>query len=535
MLFLLLIVPGVIHICTCYDYERIQGVTVIKDNFPTKQANVEFGTGYDTLTLQRTYNTAVNVQREGQRKSGYIECTFKIKLCKSRDEFFTAISGGLSASGSYMGVEGSASVKFLTETQITALDTILMVQVDAITDTEIVTNAQYNDASRKLLDNQDFRTFVETYGTHYLRKIILGGKMMLIMKFSSNSREEKNSLDTKLGVSTGTFGAEAEFSAAMKAIRERSSLEISLYASGSNVEPPNPDVESCIKYSIAFAKSVLTYSAVREVEFAAVWTIPGTPDAFKRYLFPLQGETDTIVGLSVDLLNTKSRLQDMIALKKAEMSFISTNAWKEIEHYERTSTNLRDQLQIKYKTSYPENFKAIIGDYTGKAGQINEVIDKLLAKERHYGSDQGMFIKSAGTGLYISTPDGAYPRLDSRSPIPIQMEDISGGTEIKYGGSYYSYITSPTKPGSVLCMGGGNWFVFWVSRRTMNPSDCQWRLAHAINPSKATLQYGDRIIMYNRNWPSYIAGVDSEHKWIGAIDDTEYQDKKHQWFIEKSN
>ena len=48
------------------------------------------------------------------------------------------------------------------------------------------------------------------------------------MKFSSTSKEVKRELDSKLSVSTGTFGAEAEFAAKMKDIREKSSLEISL-------------------------------------------------------------------------------------------------------------------------------------------------------------------------------------------------------------------------------------------------------------------------------------------------------------------
>ena len=42
-----------------------------------------------------------------------------------------------------MGVEGSASVKFLTETKITSLDSVLIASVDAITDTQISTNARY--------------------------------------------------------------------------------------------------------------------------------------------------------------------------------------------------------------------------------------------------------------------------------------------------------------------------------------------------------------------------------------------------------
>ena len=146
----------------CFHNDNIQGVTVIKDSFPTSQANVEFGTGYNTVNLERTYNTAVEVSR-GVNRGGYIECTYRIKLCKSRDEFLNSFSGGISASASYMGVEGSTSVKFLTETKITSLDSVLVASVDAITDTEIATGATLTEEGGILLEQGKFEQFVEQY------------------------------------------------------------------------------------------------------------------------------------------------------------------------------------------------------------------------------------------------------------------------------------------------------------------------------------------------------------------------------------
>ena len=89
------------------------------------------------------------------------------------------------------------------------------------------------------------------------------------------------------------------------------------------LSPPQPDIQACIQYAINFAKSVLTYSTVREVEYAAVWTIPSIPDTFKRYLFPLQAKTDEIVGISVNLLDVYSRLTDMIAQQDFDLAFSS--------------------------------------------------------------------------------------------------------------------------------------------------------------------------------------------------------------------
>ena len=83
-----------------YAVDDIQGKVVVKDSFPTTMDNIEFGSGYNSINLKRTYNTAVDVDREeGMPQGGFIEINFKIKLCKSREEFFSSFSGGISASG----------------------------------------------------------------------------------------------------------------------------------------------------------------------------------------------------------------------------------------------------------------------------------------------------------------------------------------------------------------------------------------------------------------------------------------------------
>ena len=524
LLFILLSTASAFH------NDDIQGVTVIKDNFPTSQANVEFGTGYNTVNLQRTYNSAVQVQR-GLKSGGYIECTYRIKLCKSREEFLTSFSGGVSASASYMGVEGSASVKFLTETKITSLDSVLVASVDAITDTEIATEAQYIAAAQNLLDNQEFDKFVETYGTHYLRKVILGGKMVLVMKFSSRSQEDKQELDTKLGVSTGTFGAEAEFSAKMQEIRESSSLEVSLYASGSDTEPPKPDVQACIQYAIDFAKSVLTYSTVREVEYAGVWTIPGTPDSFKRYLFPLQAKTDDIVGISVSMMNVHSRLTDMLAQQDSDLAYFTPGAWAKVKELKHQVQSLRTELQNEFKTSQVSEFPALIEHFHGQPDLISDQVNEIVARERELG--ESVVLRSSGTGKYLSTHVNGYPRLDGRAPVSVKFQDISGRTDVTIGGNNFAYIRSVRDPSKALCMGKNDWFVFWSVPN--GQTSCMWRLAHATDVNKKNLQYGDRLILYNRYWPSYVMGVSDDRRWVACVADTLAGSRVHQWVVERAH
>ena len=502
---------------------------MIKDSFPTSQANVEFGTGYNTVNLERTYNTAVEVSR-GVNRGGYIECTYRIKLCKSRDEFLNSFSGGISASASYMGVEGSTSVKFLTETKITSLDSILVASVDAITDTEIATGATLTEEGEILLEKGKFEQFVEQYGTHYLRKIILGGRMILVMKFSSTSVEKKKELDSKLGVSTGTFGSEAEFAAKMHEIRESSSLEVSLYASGSNTEPPKPDVESCIQYAIDFAKSVLDFPTVREVEYAAVWTIPGTPDSFKRYLFPLQAKTDEIVGISCNLLDVYSALSDMLAQRDNDLRFFGDEAWDKVTDLQNQVRSMRLDLQNSFKVSRVSEFGDLITRYGGQGDKIWAEAEELAKQERVL--DGSFVLRSSGADKYISTEVNGYPRLDSRAPVALNFRDTSGG-EVQIGTST-SVLIQSVRSSKILCMGKNNWYVFWDSASYAGDAKCQWRLAHSTDHNKVTLEYGDKVILYNRFWPNYLMGVSDDQRWLGCVADTQAGNYLHQWVLERS-
>jgi len=353
-----------------------------------------------------------------------------------------------------------------------------------------------------------------------------------VMKFTSDSKEVKRELDSKLSVSTGTFGAEQEFAAKMKDIREKSSLEVSLYAAGGDVAPPKPSVDEGIEYAVAFAKSILENPAVREVEFAASWTIPGAPAAFRRYIFPEQAKTDNLVHISVGLLNAQSKLEDMQAMKQNEMSYISEAGWKTVKSLRAKAIQGRLGLQAQFRTHHSAEFKGIISKYQGKDKEVIAGIEALLKAEQKYDSSKKMYMKSVGTGLFISTRDGKYPRLDPSAPIPLFMEDANKKLKnVFYGGSHYVRIGSETVPGKYICMVGGNWYAQWDHG---GDNGCFWRVTHVTSYSKKNLEFGDKIILFNRKWPDYILGVNDEGKWLLDAKAKYSKQKKHQWIVDKT-
>ena len=540
-------IPSLSH-TNALHHDHIQGVIVIRNCFPTSQANVEFGSGYNTVKLQRTFNNAVEVDLN-DTKGSIISCHYLMKLCQSKEEFHSSFSGGISTSAGYMGVEGSASSTVFSEMNITSLDSMLVISVDVTTTTEEVTNVRLKEEPAALLKEEKMFEFVEVYGTHYLGKIIKGGRMVLVMKFSSESVEKKEELDALLKLSAGAFGSEVDFKANMENIKEYSSFEVHLCTNGSTMEPPKPEIDACMEYAIGFKKSVAASPSVRELDYIALWTIPGAvPLSFYLYLVPLQAKTDQIVGISRCLQEVHSTITGMLEQRDSDLSFFTSSAWEKLTELSKQVESLRTDLQMKFKTTLISELSAIINEFSGKGDLIADEVDKIAAQERILGDS--FILQSYGTGKYISTEvesylatcivsqrGNGYPRLDSRDPVALKFEVISDKETIKSEKVTLgaTVLIRSMRNSKILSMGMASKFVFWANPTLGSEKRCQWRLAHATNVGKVALEYGDRVVLYNRYWPNYIMGVSKDERWIKDIQARESDSSSHYWVLKRGN
>ena len=371
------------------------------------------------------------------------------------------------------------------------------------------------------------------YGTHFLRKVLLGGKMVLVMTFSSRSTKEKNELDAKLKVIAGPFETDDEYKRRMESIKEFSSTKVSVYASGSDTDLPSPDIEACMKYTLDYAKSVRANPAVRDVEYTALWNLPSAPAGLKNYITPLQAHTDTIVDLTSTFLDIESRIVDYRALKGSDLAFFSPEAWKQLDNLETQVESSRRSVQNKFKTANMENFPDIIKEHSGIAEKITKQIDDIVAKEKKLGDS--FILRSSGLGSYITTDKDKYPRVDQRNPFPLKFANVAGPTQtVKFGATVFVHDFS--NPARILCMKSGSNYVQWGEYEDRSSSDkCRFRLAHATDTHKSTLEYGDKILLYNVEWPDYIAGVSNDREWVKSRDADEAGDPVHQWILERGH
>jgi len=539
-MFLLL---GLVVYVESFSSNDIQGQVTISQMYPST-GSVVFGEGYNTLTLNTSDYTAVESKAplSSPRAATFTSLKYSISLYKSREEYYEDVVGqghGVSVSESAVGNNRSAYGEFISHTTMTSLDSMLVASVDAISDTDSSHGVKMRGEGVEMLRQGEVKSFVERYGTHYLRKVVYGGTLMLLIKFSSSTLDDKAAIDIKLAECTGTMSNETHFSQQLANITSNSTEHsVHLYTAGGDPAPANITIDTALPYIFSFPEAVLSHHAVREVQYTALWTLVNCPSyALQRYLFPLQKYIDSIVHLSEGISDVIAEVDNARALRAGDLHYVSSAGWDKLDTIQSEEKRLKEDLQRAFQTTPWEKLPAVIAKYEVAGDNMRQKVEDVLKEERSYSSYMIMYLKNTEPGLgYVGAARKhlgfGYPQIGA-SGIPLYMKEVmnEGPTKITYGSSLV-YLMSEVVPDHYLCMGKNDWYVFWKLSEDAWPGYCQWRLVHATDNRKKWLEYGDQIIIYNGYWTDVIAG--ESKLWLGAIDSSQSVLAKNRWSVEKT-
>ena len=523
----------------------IQGNVLLKDTYPVSALlDVNYGWGYSSITLKETFNKVVDVKMMQPAKAtgysnGTIEAVYRIRLCKTSFEYNKYISSALSVSGTYMAVTVKPSIKVLTNVKVSKLDTILIAHVDITTDNRVSMNPILTAKAQEIMD-KSFIKFAQTYGTHYLKEVILGGKMILAMRFTSESVGAKKELEAKLGAYVGGFSQENEFSKQLAKLKENYSMEVSLLAQGGNVPPPEPHVGKGLEYAIKFAKSAMEISVVKEIHYTALWTIPGVPKEFKQAIFPLQATTEKILSVGKNLLKVDETIRNFQVLRYSDQGHFSSDAWKKLKDLQTAASKMYRDLERDFRVTVTSlnQIEALYSKYKNKGIALLDEIDQLVQAESILTNTDQFTLLSIGSKVFVSRDSNSYPTLSASSPIPIKVQEEKSTSDrsIHFGLSYSYYLVSPDKPGHKLCMQSNNWYVFWVPDATASETEnknCLWSVVNSSTSKTTIVSYGDKVLIYNKGFSQYIIGVSQNKGWLEDIPASQGSNPDHHWFIGK--
>ena len=142
----------------------IEGKQVVREVFPDPlHSNIDFGVGYNSITVSRTGTAAVNISQVNPRSrsgsSAFMSHTFQIKHFVSREELQEEYgkNSEITKSEGLVGSHRSKFLDILMAEDVSLLDSVLTVDVDIVTDSESVRGqVVLKQHGKNLLDAEDF-------------------------------------------------------------------------------------------------------------------------------------------------------------------------------------------------------------------------------------------------------------------------------------------------------------------------------------------------------------------------------------------
>jgi hypothetical protein len=224
-------------------HRHLAGVSPLRLDLGDNQPPQDWGAGLNTFT-----HLEENV-RSAFVRSGTIEAptvpsqgdtaSVAVTLCQSESDFVSNVSTAFDAAAAYSGVPLSASVSYVQDSKFSATSTIVVAQASVCLGRQGPTLRELtltDDAARLMAG--DPAGFVERYGNYFHSGRLLGGRMTVMMCFSSKDLESKRALDSKLSVALSEQAkAGGQLSAAFSSKTAASSLDVRVFHAGGGPPP----------------------------------------------------------------------------------------------------------------------------------------------------------------------------------------------------------------------------------------------------------------------------------------------------------
>ena len=273
------------------------------DFIPVTSTDIEWGSGFSTLTLRRTYNAATSPTKI--TPLGEVAERFEVKGCTTAGETLDFLTDPMDLAAGFLTQGNELVDSALRISMLTDLQTTLVSKIDVQTGVLFMEGWQLKDGPRELLASRQHAKFVEYYGTHHLRRVYTGGYMYLVLKFSCSSKGEKSALDDRLKRHSGKFSTVDEMLSSLRGIRETIATEISVFTAGGMKPPSKLNLAGAIEFAHEFTAQARTSRAVTRVQYTTLFYAWSSDFAFRGYVVPLQEKVDKILEVVVDLKNTQ--------------------------------------------------------------------------------------------------------------------------------------------------------------------------------------------------------------------------------------
>ncbi|MCC6676178.1 MAG: hypothetical protein IT436_03455 [Phycisphaerales bacterium] len=228
-----------------------------------------WGAGLNTFNRQwEDYRTAFveNSLKPGPVAPGTADSTrLHVTLCTSEEDLASEICSSFEAGAAYSGVEVKGSASFLFESKMSDTSSVVVAQVSVCKVKQQLDRGSLalTDSARDLM-KKDPVEFVRRYGNYFHMGRLVGGKLTILMHFTSTDLSSKASFDSDLKATfSGVGDAGARIKAAVNRQSKHTSLDVSIYHVGGGPPPATAsgsgsdvDPDTLVRYAVGFESTV---------------------------------------------------------------------------------------------------------------------------------------------------------------------------------------------------------------------------------------------------------------------------------------
>jgi hypothetical protein len=187
---------------------------------------------------------------------------YSILKITSFQDFESALSVEISASGSYGMYSGSAMLNFAESRKLNSYTEYLVARVTVENPTFSIHDVALTIYANDLLKSgtaDDLKTFKDHFGDYFIEGIKTGGAFYAVLEFSSTSeesqRQTRSSLNAGMQGLASSFDASAKFSENLKNLTKDVSLQVYAYQAGGE-GPQSTDVDKIVQKASNFQNEV---------------------------------------------------------------------------------------------------------------------------------------------------------------------------------------------------------------------------------------------------------------------------------------
>eukprot|EP00116_Pleurobrachia_bachei_P004487 sb/3464749/ len=372
----------------------IIGVQEVRDVFPGPDSStVDFGAGYNAISLSRTGTYAIAEPKSQHLPTApntrFISSTFQLRHFKNREDllkFYMNDNTIVTAGDGLKGRSTSTFVQIVSGEGITCLDSLLVVDIDLVTDSQMINGkVDLSETAQRMMEQSEIQ-FIGMFGTHYLRCVIRGGKLILLVKIRSHSTVGKEQLDKEMAGLAGTLSLkdEAQFRTKMIKLQTMGTLDWILYTLGGTVKPPESlSLLQAVNFALKFPSQVLQQDEVRELQYLGYWLLPSVPWSFSATVSSYQQYTVEIMDSLTEFMGLEDEVGNLKNLRSSQLTWITNGGWKEISQVESETKTKRKALSSQFTSANIEKFKDIGRKYDGAAEKLKEELTEILEVIHH--------------------------------------------------------------------------------------------------------------------------------------------------------